>query len=55
MEIIVLLVIALIVFGPKRLPELGKSLGGGRREFKQSITGRHDRLAAETEDTKIES
>jgi len=55
MEIIVLLVIALIVFGPKRLPELGKSLGGGMREFKQSITGRHDRLAAETEDTKIES
>jgi sec-independent protein translocase protein TatA len=55
MEIIVLLVIALIVFGPKRLPELGKSLGGGMREFKQSITGRHDRRAAETEDTKIES
>jgi sec-independent protein translocase protein TatA len=56
MEIIVLLVIALIVFGPKRLPELGKSLGGGMREFKDSITGRHDRLAAESEETtKVES
>jgi len=55
LEIVVVLVIALVVFGPKRLPELGKSLGGGMREFKQSITGRHDRLAAETEDTKIES
>jgi len=55
LEIVVVLVIALVVFGPKRLPELGKSLGGGMREIKQSITGRHDRLAAETEDTKIES
>ena len=39
LEIVVVLVIALVVFGPKRLPELGKSLGGGMREFKQSITG----------------
>ena len=55
MELVVVLIIALIVVGPKKLPELGRSLGGGMREFKQSITGRHDRLAAETEDTKIES
>jgi sec-independent protein translocase protein TatA len=47
-EIVVLLVIALIVFGPKRLPELGKSLGSGMREFKDSITARHAELAAET-------
>ena len=39
MELIVVLVVALIVFGPKKLPELGKSLGGGMREFKNSVTG----------------
>ena len=39
-EIIVLLVIALLAFGPKRLPSLGRSLGGGLREFKDSVTGR---------------
>jgi len=39
LEIIVVLVIALIVFGPKRLPELGNSLGKGIREFKESVTG----------------
>ena len=38
-EIVVLLVIALIVFGPKRLPELGKSLGKGIREFRSSVGG----------------
>ena len=41
MEMIVILAIALIVFGPKRLPELGKSLGSGMREFKDSISGRN--------------
>ena len=39
LEIIVVLIIALIVFGPKRLPELGNSLGKGIREFKESVTG----------------
>ncbi len=39
MEIIVVLIIALIVFGPKRLPELGKSLGRGIQEFKGTISG----------------
>ena len=34
-----LLVIALIIFGPKRLPDLGRALGGGMREFKNSVTG----------------
>ena len=43
MELIVVLVIALVVFGPKRLPDLGKSLGGGMREFKNSITGGDER------------
>jgi sec-independent protein translocase protein TatA len=41
-QIAIVLVIALIVFGPKRLPELGKSLGSGMREFKDSITGKHE-------------
>jgi sec-independent protein translocase protein TatA len=40
-EIIIVLVIVLLVFGPKRLPMLGKQLGGGMREFKDSITKRH--------------
>jgi sec-independent protein translocase protein TatA len=39
MELIVVLVIALVVFGPKRLPDLGRSLGSGMREFKNSVTG----------------
>jgi sec-independent protein translocase protein TatA len=43
MELIVVLVIALIVFGPKKLPDLGRSLGGGMREFKNSITGSGER------------
>jgi len=42
MEIILVLIVALIVFGPKKLPELGKSLGKGINEFKGSITGDHD-------------
>ncbi len=41
-EIIILLVVALIVFGPKRLPEMGRSLGRGMREFKDSIQGKDD-------------
>jgi sec-independent protein translocase protein TatA len=38
-EVIIVLVIALLFFGPKRLPDLGRSLGSGLREFKDSITG----------------
>jgi sec-independent protein translocase protein TatA len=49
MEIIVVLAIALLIFGPKRLPELGRSLGGGMREFKDSITGRREQLLAEAD------
>ena len=40
MELIIVLVIVLLIFGAKRLPELGKSLGSGMREFKESITGK---------------
>jgi sec-independent protein translocase protein TatA len=39
LELVVVLIIALIVFGPKRLPELGRSLGRGIREFRGSISG----------------
>jgi sec-independent protein translocase protein TatA len=39
MEIILVLVIALLVLGPKRLPEAGRSIGKGMREFKDSISG----------------
>jgi sec-independent protein translocase protein TatA len=40
MELIVVLAIALIVLGPKRLPDAGRSLGRGLREFKDSVSGR---------------
>jgi sec-independent protein translocase protein TatA len=36
------LIVALLVFGPKRLPEMGRSLGKGMREFKDSIAGKDD-------------
>lgn len=42
MELAIVLVIALVIFGPKRLPELGQSLGKGMREFKNSISGDDD-------------
>jgi sec-independent protein translocase protein TatA len=38
MELVVVLVIALVVLGPKKLPEVGKSLGKGMREFKESLS-----------------
>lgn len=38
-ELIVVLIIALLVLGPKRLPDAGRSLGRGMREFKSSLTG----------------
>jgi len=39
-ELIIVLVIVLIIFGPKKLPQLGRSLGGGLREFKNSVSGK---------------
>jgi sec-independent protein translocase protein TatA len=37
-ELVILLLLALLIFGPKRLPEMGRSLGRGMREFKESIS-----------------
>lgn len=48
LELVIILVIVLLIFGPKRLPGLGRQLGSGMREFKDGITGkRHDEDAAE--------
>jgi len=41
-ELLILLLVLLLVFGPKRLPEIGRSLGKGMREFKDSISGNSD-------------
>ena len=41
-EIAIILLIVLIIFGPKRLPDLGRSLGSGMRQFKDSISGKDD-------------
>jgi sec-independent protein translocase protein TatA len=51
MELIVVLVIALVVLGPKRLPDAGKSLGKGIREFKDSLSNMSDK-DDEPEDAK---
>ena len=39
-ELLIVLAIVLLIFGPKRLPQLGRQLGAGMREFKNSITGK---------------
>ena len=39
---IIILIVLLVVFGPKRLPEMGRSIGRGMREFKDSVTGKDD-------------
>jgi len=59
LEILVVLIIALVVFGPKRLPELGSSLGRGIREFRDTVTGdrddEHDGEAKRLEPSKAEA
>ncbi len=47
-EIVLLLLLALLLFGAKRLPEIGRSLGSGMREFKDSVTGTSKPEATET-------
>jgi sec-independent protein translocase protein TatA len=41
-HLIIILIVALLVLGPKRLPEAGRALGQGLKEFKSSISGVHD-------------
>ena len=55
MELIIVLVIALIVLGPKRLPEAGRSVGRGIREFKESLSGVNDRDDEEDDVTQLHS
>jgi sec-independent protein translocase protein TatA len=50
-ELIIVLVIVLLIFGPKRLPGLGKQLGTGMREFKDSISGKGGKDDDDDEDT----
>jgi sec-independent protein translocase protein TatA len=47
LEIVVVLIIALVVFGPRRVPELGRSLGKGIREMRSSLSGIGDEEEAE--------
>jgi len=54
LEIILVLIVALVVFGPKKLPDLGHSLGKGIREFKGSVTGESDG-PAEVETARVET
>jgi len=51
MHLLVILFIALLVFGPKKLPELGKGLGEGIRSFKESMNAKDD-AATKTEEKK---
>ena len=57
-ELIIVLVIVLLIFGPKRLPGLGRQLGSGMREFKDSITGKSkddDEDVAERRDSRVQA
>jgi sec-independent protein translocase protein TatA len=57
LELVIVLVVALLVLGPKRLPEVGRSLGNGLREFKDSLSGESERddvqLEAERPPTSV--
>ena len=52
MEIAIVLIIALVVFGPSKLPELGKSAGKGFREFKESVSGKDEPTKAQIEEPR---
>jgi sec-independent protein translocase protein TatA len=54
LEIAIVLAIVLIIFGPKRLPDLGRSLGSGMRQFKDSVTAKDDDKELPTADKKPE-
>ena len=50
-ELMILLIVLLLIFGAKRLPEMGRSLGKGMREFKDSVTGVEDAVSGTTTTT----
>ena len=53
-DLLIIGFLVLIVFGPKRLPQMGKSMGGAIKGFKDSVTGRMDKLDAEHEKERAE-
>jgi len=54
LELAIVLIIALVIFGPKRLPELGRSMGRGIREFRSSISGKGDEDEESSQPPQIE-
>jgi sec-independent protein translocase protein TatA len=54
LELAIVLIIALVIFGPKRLPELGRSMGRGIREFRASISGKGDDEEESSQPAQIE-
>jgi sec-independent protein translocase protein TatA len=52
-ELLILFVVLLLVFGPKRIPEMGRSIGRGMREFKESITGKIELEPADTSASEL--
>jgi len=48
-DLLIIAFVLLLIFGPKRLPQMGKSIGGGIKEFKDSVTGHVDKQDAEAE------
>ena len=54
-EIMIILVVALLVFGPKKLPDLGKSLGNGIREFRKGTQGLKDELEGSMKEPSVQS
>ena len=53
-ELIIILLIVLVLFGPKRLPEVGRSLGNGIREFRDSIGGKNNSSLTEALTVEVE-
>jgi sec-independent protein translocase protein TatA len=53
LEIAIVLIIALIVFGPKRLPELGRSVGSGIKEFREGLSNMGNDLSADDDDDPV--
>ncbi|HLN65116.1 MAG TPA: twin-arginine translocase TatA/TatE family subunit [Symbiobacteriaceae bacterium] len=51
-EILLILVVVMLIFGPAKLPQLGKSIGEGMREFKKSVKGVNDEAGDEKDESK---